>query len=74
MEALVLRCLAKDPADRPTNASALADGLLACEDAGSWTASDAAVWWREHGKVVEQRERPSKRRATVAVDLAAREA
>lgn len=47
LEALLLRCLAKDPADRPTSAGALADALGSIA-ASAWSKSDAESWWRAH--------------------------
>jgi serine/threonine-protein kinase len=48
LDALVLRCLAKDPAERPQTA-----GDLACDLAGiplerPWTLERAVKWWRLH--------------------------
>jgi serine/threonine-protein kinase len=45
-EALILRCLAKDPGDRPRDGAALADEIERLALAG-WTAEDAHAWWRE---------------------------
>jgi serine/threonine protein kinase len=45
LEAALMRCLAKDAADRPASAIELRDALLACGDAGRWTQRDAAAWW-----------------------------
>ena len=49
-EALVLRCLAKEPGDRFD-----ADGLIAALDAldvAPWTDTDAQAWWRSTGNAV----------------------
>jgi hypothetical protein len=45
LEALLLRCLAKAPADRPRDAAELLRELESCTVAGTWTAQDAAAWW-----------------------------
>ncbi len=52
LAALVLRCLAKDPLDRPEDASALAEALRACRDHEPWSPRDAEIWWAEHQEVV----------------------
>jgi serine/threonine-protein kinase len=46
LEALILRCLAKQPDDRPSDGAALAHAL---EQLGlqGWTIDDARAWWRE---------------------------
>jgi serine/threonine protein kinase len=45
LEQLLLRCLAKDRADRPIDAGALLKVLDACAITGTWTAEIAATWW-----------------------------
>jgi serine/threonine-protein kinase len=45
LEQILLSCLAKDPADRPADAAALAELLWNCADAGTWTQADAREWW-----------------------------
>jgi eukaryotic-like serine/threonine-protein kinase len=45
LEALLLRCMAKSPSDRPSDAAALLCDLEACAIEGAWTARDAAAWW-----------------------------
>jgi len=47
-DALVLRCLAKAPEDRPANAREFAELLTAVPIAAKWTEPRAAQWWREN--------------------------
>ena len=47
-EALILQCLAKSPAERPKDAAELLHKLETCVIEGTWTASDASVWWASH--------------------------
>ncbi|MCC6624032.1 MAG: serine/threonine protein kinase [Deltaproteobacteria bacterium] len=44
LEALVMRCMAPSPADRPANGAALV-AELAEVDVGAWTEADADAWW-----------------------------
>jgi eukaryotic-like serine/threonine-protein kinase len=46
LERVVLACLAKDRAARPQTASALAEALRCCRDAGCWSEADAELWWK----------------------------
>jgi serine/threonine-protein kinase len=48
LEAVVLRCLAKAPADRFPDVRSLDAALTDCRDTGEWTERDAADWWRQH--------------------------
>jgi serine/threonine-protein kinase len=46
LESLVLRCLAKTPADRFPSAASLESTLGECQAAGLWNRSRAAEWWQ----------------------------
>lgn len=56
LDQIVLRCLAKSPADRFADADALRSALAACSVANAWTEQDAASWWRNES----QQESPAK--------------
>jgi serine/threonine protein kinase len=45
LEALLMRCLAKAPTDRPSSAADLLVELDRIVLEGKWTAADAAEWW-----------------------------
>jgi len=59
LERVIMRCLAKDPRDRPATADDLRELLERCEDVGVWTRGDARRWWDEHGDRVRARGRDS---------------
>jgi serine/threonine-protein kinase len=48
LQAVVLRCLEKDPGRRFANADALDQALARCSSAGHWTRERAAEWWLHH--------------------------
>jgi eukaryotic-like serine/threonine-protein kinase len=48
VEAILLKCLAKEPRERFASSAALGEALAACSVAGQWTRGDAARWWQEH--------------------------
>jgi hypothetical protein len=54
LEGLILRCLVKDPQDRPPGTRALADELDRLEPAGGWTRADAEAWWATFKKSAER--------------------
>ena len=47
LEAVLLACLEKTPANRPRDAGALLALLDACTDLPPWTSEDAHSWWHE---------------------------
>ena len=48
LEALVMACLAKNPADRPSDADRLRADLMGSVDQPPWSATDARDWWASH--------------------------
>jgi serine/threonine-protein kinase len=48
LEALILQCLAKDPAERPASAVDLANRLAGTVPQDAWTADAAHAWWDQH--------------------------
>ena len=50
---LLMRCLAKQPEQRPPTAEALDAALAGCASAGTWTLVDAERWWRVNIGAVE---------------------
>jgi serine/threonine protein kinase len=50
VEEVVMKCLAKNPAERYPDAASLAEALRNCDCYGKWTREDAARWWSTEGK------------------------
>jgi serine/threonine-protein kinase len=53
---VVMRCLAKDPADRFEDVLSLLEALEACQAAHDWNSSAAAQWWETHEADLPERE------------------
>jgi len=53
---IVMRCLAKDPADRFQDVGELAAALDRCQSAGGWNHEKAAAWWETNGQPAEEPE------------------
>jgi serine/threonine-protein kinase len=48
LDALILECLAKDPAKRPQTAAAFGERLAAAAPENAWTPEAAHAWWELH--------------------------
>ena len=74
LEAALLRCLAKEPSDRPPSALALDELLQGCVAAAEWSADDARAWWRAHRQEASRAAAPTSdpEAATMTVDLTVR--
>jgi serine/threonine-protein kinase len=52
LEAVILRCLEKDPARRYQDAHSLDLALADCRAASGWSEEMASAWWQTHGQPV----------------------
>ena len=57
LAALVMRCMSKDPQERPADAHEFAEALRECPTFGAWEQQQAKIWWAEHSAVVAAFER-----------------
>ena len=72
LEALVLRCLAKDPAGRPRDVAELIHALDACE-VPEWSDAEARRWWSDRAPELRRASDPdAEHPGTLAVDLVKR--
>jgi serine/threonine-protein kinase len=77
LEAVLMRCLAKQPAERYPSAAALAEALEALPPAADWSKTCAAAWWerfRRSQAVLQAASAASTARTlTITVDLGSRD-
>jgi serine/threonine-protein kinase len=72
LEAVILQCLEKDHAKRPTSAAALAAALRAVPLAGDWNRSAVDAWWSEF-RARNDSPASSPSLTTITIDLGARD-
>jgi len=60
LEALLLRCLANEPARRPQSAGELRALLLRTPHASEWTPESRATWWALNGPAIQARSASAK--------------
>ena len=70
LDALVLECLEKKPADRPASAAELSRRLAEAVSADGWDQEQAAQWWAIHKPASEQEPPSLSRQATMKVTRA----
>lgn len=65
LDAIVLACLEKNPANRPQTVDAFARDLASCGGDDAWTAAVARTWWSEHAVAVKEEVLPSEQRVVM---------
>lgn len=53
LEAVIMRCLSKEPEDRYASPHEMAEALRACKASGSWNYEMAGDWWRERAAEID---------------------
>lgn len=72
LEAVIMRCLEKEPQDRYPDMEALAHALQQCAEHGRWTSRHAQAFWQGRGAALRRSQPPASGSAgplSVGVDL-----
>jgi tRNA A-37 threonylcarbamoyl transferase component Bud32 len=72
LDAMVLRCLAKSPAERYQTAGEVMNALVACSVPDEWTSDTARAWWETRGDAPASKATHPNEGRTIEIDAAAR--
>jgi serine/threonine-protein kinase len=53
LEAILLKCLSKNPSERYASAAMVAEELAACQHANGWSEDQARNWWAENAPEID---------------------
>jgi len=73
LEAIIMKCLSKRPADRHPSAAALAEDLERLVDPGDWSREQARAWWQTFNAKVGSQPPTDTRTETMQIDLEQRQ-
>ena len=59
LEIMIMKLLAKDPADRPQNAMEVAEAMVPIEREAGWSRARSRDWWEKHIPADAEPPRPS---------------
>jgi serine/threonine-protein kinase len=68
LEAILMKCLAKRPADRFESAAAMADAIRGLPSMKDWDVPDAHLWWRQF-RAREQQDTVTGEASTITITV-----
>jgi hypothetical protein len=67
LEELIMKCLSKDPLQRPRNAETLEEALARCAPTQRWSVQDAEKWWTQNVPATESAPAPTIAEKTLVI-------